>query len=100
MWENLISAGYQRFLSLVKDIFERRWFSNNGKLVNELESLLSEYSEVKDCILVCNGTMGLQLATKALELTGEVIVPALPLSQLFMPYNGWDLNQFLWMLIL
>lgn len=69
-------GSYQRFLSLVEDIFERRWFSNNGKLVNELEFLLSEYLEVKHCILVCNGTMGLQLATKALELTGEVIVPA------------------------
>lgn len=69
-------CNYERFLNLVEGIFERRWFSNNGQLVNQLESCLEKYLDVKHCILVCNGTMGLLLATKALELKGEVIVPA------------------------
>ncbi|MGK7878997.1 MAG: DegT/DnrJ/EryC1/StrS family aminotransferase [Crocosphaera sp.] len=69
-------GNYKRFFSLVEEIFHRRWFSNNGQVVQELESFLQQYLGVKHCILVCNGTIGLQIATKALELTGEVIVPA------------------------
>ncbi|NES81368.1 MAG: dTDP-4-dehydro-6-deoxyglucose aminotransferase [Moorea sp. SIO2B7] len=69
-------GNYELFLSLVQEIFERRWFSNKGQMVAELESRLAEYLGVAHCILVCNGTIGLQIATKALELTGEVIVPA------------------------
>jgi len=69
-------GNYEHFLDLVQKIFERRWFSNNGQMVSELESRLAEYLGVHQCILVCNGTMGLQIAAKALELTGEIIVPA------------------------
>lgn len=69
-------GNYGRFLSLVQEIFERRWFTNNGQVVKELESCLAKYLGVHHCILVCNGTIGLQVAIQALELTGEVIVPA------------------------
>lgn len=65
-----------KFDELVNDIFERRWFSNNGKIVQQLESVLSEYLGVKHCILVCNATVGLQIACHALDLSGEVILPA------------------------
>ncbi len=69
-------GNHKRFLSLVAEIFERPWFSNNGQVVRELESHLADYLDVKHCILVCNGTIGLLIANKALELSGEVIVPA------------------------
>jgi dTDP-4-amino-4,6-dideoxygalactose transaminase len=69
-------GNYEHFFKLVQEIFERRWFSNNGQLVNELESCLGNYLGVKHCILLCNGTIGLLLAVKALGLRGEVIVPA------------------------
>lgn len=64
------------FDKLVDEIFERRWFTNSGVVEKEFETKLCEYLGVKHCIPVCNATVGLQLACQALELTGEVIVPA------------------------
>ena len=64
------------FDSLVDGIFERRWFSNGGVVAQELEFKLCDYLGVKHCILVCNATIGLQLAIEAAEVKGEVIVPA------------------------
>jgi len=64
------------FDRLVDEMFERRWFTNNGQLVQEFEAKLCEYLGVQHCIAVCNATVGLQIACHALELAGEVIVPA------------------------
>jgi dTDP-4-amino-4,6-dideoxygalactose transaminase len=64
------------FDRLVDGIFDRRWFTNNGELVRLLEAKLCKFLGVRHCILVCNGTVGLQIACHALELTGEVILPA------------------------
>lgn len=64
------------FDKLVDEIFERRWFTNDGVVTKEFESRLCQYLSVKHCITVCNATAGLQLICHALELTGEVIVPA------------------------
>jgi len=64
------------FDRLVDEIFDRRWFTNRGAVVRELETKLAEYLQVNHCVLVCNATIGLQLACHALQLTGEVIVPA------------------------
>jgi dTDP-4-amino-4,6-dideoxygalactose transaminase len=64
------------FDRLVDGIFERRWFTNNGPLVQELERQICEYLGVRHCIAVCNATVGLQLACHALDLSGEIILPA------------------------
>ena len=64
------------FDRLVDGIFERRWFTNGGEVEKEFEAKLCDFLGVKHCIPVCNATIGLQLACHALELTGEVIVPA------------------------
>lgn len=64
------------FDQLVREIFERRWFTNYGQLVQELETRLAEFLGVRNCIVVCNATVGMQLVCHALDLTGEVIVPA------------------------
>lgn len=54
-------------------IYKRRWLTNNGELVQELERKLCDFLRVRHCIPVCNGTIGLQLAMKALNLTGDII---------------------------
>jgi dTDP-4-amino-4,6-dideoxygalactose transaminase len=64
------------FDRLVDELFDNRWFTNNGPLVQRLESRLREYLDVKHVVLVNNGTAGLQIAAQALGLTGEVILPA------------------------
>ncbi|MEM0925744.1 MAG: DegT/DnrJ/EryC1/StrS family aminotransferase, partial [Planctomycetota bacterium] len=66
----------QYFDQLVDEIFERRWFTNDGVLVKQLETKIKRYLGVKHCLLVPSATVGLQLASHALELSGEVIVPA------------------------
>jgi dTDP-4-amino-4,6-dideoxygalactose transaminase len=57
-------------------MLERRWLTNNGPLVQELERRLAEKLAVKHCIVMCNGTIALEIAVRALKLTGEVIVPS------------------------
>lgn len=66
----------QVFHQLVDEIFECRWFTNNGELVQRLEATIADYLGLRHCILVCNATIGLQVAAHELGLSGEVIVPA------------------------
>lgn len=64
------------FLSRVEDMFDRLSLSNDGPLVQELEAKIRDYLGVKHCILVSNGTIGLEILVRALGLSGEVIVPS------------------------
>jgi dTDP-4-amino-4,6-dideoxygalactose transaminase len=61
---------YQRYL---KEIWTRGWLTNNGPLVNELELRLKQYLNIEHLLYVVNGTIALQVAIKALGLTGQVI---------------------------
>jgi dTDP-4-amino-4,6-dideoxygalactose transaminase len=65
-----------RFKQRVDDIFDTRWLTNSGPCVQEFERKVAELLRVKHCVAVCNGTMGLEIAIRALALTGEVVVPA------------------------
>lgn len=65
------------FQSLVGSMFDRRWLTNHGELVLRFEHELQEYLGVKHCIAMCNGTVALEIAIRALGLSGEVIVPSL-----------------------
>ena len=47
--------------------------THNGPLVREFESRLEELWDVKNVIAVSNGTMAIQLAIRALGLSGEII---------------------------
>ncbi len=66
----------ERFLARMNDILDRRWLSNRGEYVIELEQRICERVGVRNCVLVCNGTIGLELLIRALGLRGEVIVPS------------------------
>ncbi|MDN3204708.1 DegT/DnrJ/EryC1/StrS family aminotransferase [Algoriphagus sediminis] len=61
---------YQEYLN---GIWERNWLTNNGPLVNELELQLKEYLNLDHLLFVANGTVALQIAIKALDLSGEII---------------------------
>lgn len=69
-------ADRQQLLERINDLLDRRWLTNNGPFVQEFEQRLAEFSGVKHCLAVCNGTIGLEIAIRALELKGEVIVPS------------------------
>jgi dTDP-4-amino-4,6-dideoxygalactose transaminase len=66
----------EAFLARINDMLDRRWLTNNGCFVQEFEQRLSDLFGVKHCIAVCNATIALELAIRALELKGEVIVPS------------------------
>jgi len=64
---------YEVYEGYLKKIWERKWLTNNGPLVQELEKNLKEYLGVKHLFFTNNGTVALQIAIKALDLKGEVI---------------------------
>lgn len=64
------------FLRRVESMLARRWFTNDGPLVAELEERLARRVGVKHCVLVSNGTTALTLLARAARLTGEVILPS------------------------
>jgi dTDP-4-amino-4,6-dideoxygalactose transaminase len=66
----------QRFFELAHGIFDRNWLTNSGPLVEEFEHRISAYVGVKHCVSTCNATVALELATRAADLHGEVIVPS------------------------
>ena len=65
-----------RFSELVEGVLERRWLTNDGPLVRELEERVAAHVGVRHCVATCNGTVALEIAIRALGLTGEVIVPS------------------------
>lgn len=64
------------FMRYAADIFDRRWLSNNGPLVQQFEHQVAAHLGVKHCIAMCNGTIALEIAIRALGMEGEVIVPS------------------------
>ncbi|MBU2061631.1 MAG: DegT/DnrJ/EryC1/StrS family aminotransferase [Bacteroidetes bacterium] len=57
----------------LKDIWERKWLTNNGPLVRQLEQNVPIFLDSVPMSYVTNGTIALQLALRALEISGEVI---------------------------
>ncbi|GMN01962.1 DegT/DnrJ/EryC1/StrS family aminotransferase [Erythrobacter sp. MTPC3] len=64
------------FLDLAKEILDRRWLTNNGPVVQELENRIAKELGVKHCVAMCNGTVALEIMIRAVGLSGEVIVPS------------------------
>lgn len=66
-------ALFQRF----NEILDRNWLTNAGPEVKEFEQRIAALAEVKHCIAMCNATIALEIAIRALGMSGEVIVPSL-----------------------
>lgn len=65
-----------RLLERIEGVLDRNWLTNDGALVLELEEEVRRRIGVRHCIAMCNGTIALEIAIRALGLSGEVIVPA------------------------
>ena len=63
----------EEFNELLKDIWNRKWITNNGHYHQLLEKALAEYLKVPYVSLFTNGTLPLITALQALRITGEVI---------------------------
>ena len=67
----------ERLLERVNNMLDRRWLTNHGPYVQELEQRIAAMLGVEHCIAICNATVALEIAIRAAGLTGEVIVPSL-----------------------
>lgn len=64
------------FMRRMGEVLDNQWLTNNGPMVKELERRVAMRLGVRHCVATCNGTTALEIAIRALDLTGEVIVPA------------------------
>ncbi|MDE6340363.1 MAG: DegT/DnrJ/EryC1/StrS family aminotransferase [Muribaculaceae bacterium] len=72
---------------LLKEIWERKWITNNGQFHQRLEKELAEYLKVPYLSLFTNGTLPLITALQALRITGEVITT--PYSFVATTHSLW-----------
>jgi dTDP-4-amino-4,6-dideoxygalactose transaminase len=66
----------ERLFRRINELLDRRWLTNNGPLVHELEQKVASLLGVRHCIAMCNATVGLEIAIRAAGLQGEVIIPS------------------------
>ena len=77
----------EEFNSLLKEIWEKKWITNNGSFHQRLEKELAEYLGVPYISLFTNGTLPLITALQALRITGEVITT--PYSFVATTHSLW-----------
>lgn len=65
-----------RLFARLEGMFDRQRFTNDGPLVREFESAVAKVVDVEHAVAMCNATVAMEVAGRALELDGEVIVPA------------------------
>ena len=77
----------EEFHSLLKEIWDSKWVTNNGSFHKQLEKELAEYLKVPYISLFTNGTLPLLTALQALRITGEVITT--PYSFVATTHSIW-----------
>ena len=75
------------FIPMLKDIWDRKWLTNNGHYHKELEKALAECLGVEYISLFTNGTLPLITALQAMRITGEVITT--PYSFVATTHSIW-----------
>jgi dTDP-4-amino-4,6-dideoxygalactose transaminase len=63
-------------MELVNHILDSKWLTNAGPYVQEFERRIADLTQVKHCIAMCNATVALEILIRALDMSGEVIVPS------------------------
>lgn len=75
------------FHELLRQIWDKKWITNNGDFHKQLEKELAEYLKVPYVSLFTNGTLPLLTALQALRITGEVITT--PYSFVATTHSIW-----------
>jgi len=75
------------FNELLKEIWDSKWITNNGRFHHKLEEELANYLKVPYLSLFTNGTLPLLTALQALRITGEVITT--PYSFVATTHSIW-----------
>src|SRR6185295_3590900 len=66
----------QRLLERFNNILDTKWLSNMGPYEREFEQRVADMIGVRHCIAMCNATVALEIAIRALGMTGEVLIPS------------------------
>ncbi|NED94999.1 DegT/DnrJ/EryC1/StrS family aminotransferase [Phytoactinopolyspora alkaliphila] len=71
-------SGEEEARVLAEVLASGRWGSSHGEIVRAFEREFADYQQAEHCIAVCNGTLGLTAALKALGvgIGDEVVMPA------------------------
>lgn len=77
----------EEFNEYLKEIWENKWLTNNGKFHQQLEKQLAEYLGVPYISLFANGTLALVTALQCLKITGEVLTT--PYSFVATTHSLW-----------
>ncbi|MDK2563801.1 DegT/DnrJ/EryC1/StrS family aminotransferase [Romboutsia sedimentorum] len=64
---------FEEYESVIKQIWNNRWLTNNGPIHMELENEITKYLKVNQSTLFTNGHLALDIAIKSMNLKGEVI---------------------------
>lgn len=67
---------WERFEQEFRAIFDRNFFASHGPLESKLEAALAEYLNVRHVVCTVNATVALMLTARALDISGDVIVPS------------------------
>lgn len=67
----------KRFYARMENILTRRVLTNRGPMVMEFEERIADLVGVRHCVSMSNGTVALEIATRALGLADEVITPSM-----------------------
>jgi dTDP-4-amino-4,6-dideoxygalactose transaminase len=83
MFDHLLHVGApnigdrEKLFARLGEILDRRWLTNNGPMVRDFERRIADYVGVQHCVAMCNATIALEIAVRALGMSGEVIVPSM-----------------------
>lgn len=72
---------------MLRDIWNKKWITNNGEYHQRLEKALADYLKVPYVSLFTNGTLPLITALQALRISGEVITT--PYSFVATTHSLW-----------
>jgi len=64
------------FMNRIEEMWDSRMLANHGPMVQEFERALCNFLGVRNFVTMCNGTIALEIAAKALGMKGEVIIPS------------------------
>jgi dTDP-4-amino-4,6-dideoxygalactose transaminase len=66
----------ERLRERIEDILDRRWLTNFGPYEQLFGEALREITGTRHCVPIDNGTRALEILVRAMDLKGQVIVPA------------------------
>lgn len=64
---------YEEYIEEIRDLWEHKWVTNDGKKLRTLRMKLQEYFNCKNISMFTNGHIALESAIESLDLKGEII---------------------------